>query len=70
MRARVPGIKLPTAVYAGMWDHIHELERTVETTRLRLSNAEETAAERFVAIVRAEHPEVFGVVASRAGVEV
>lgn len=70
MRARVTGIKLPTAVYAGMWDHIHQLERTVETTRLRLSNAEETAAERFVAIIRSEHPELFALLASRAGVEV
>ena len=69
MRARVTGIKLPTAEYAAAWDHIHQLERTVEATRLRLSEVEETAAERFVALVRTEHPEVFALVASRAGVE-
>jgi hypothetical protein len=70
MRARVTGIKLATAEYAAAWDHIHQLERTVEVTRLRLSEVEETAAERFVAIVRTEHAEVFALVASRAGVEV
>jgi hypothetical protein len=69
MRARVTGIKLSAAEYAAAWDHIHQLERTVETTRLRLSEVEEAAAERFVAIVRAEHPAVFAQVASRAGVE-
>jgi hypothetical protein len=31
MRARVTGAKLPGREYASMWDHIHHLERTVET---------------------------------------
>ncbi len=70
MRARVTGTKLPEREYAGMWDHIHHLERTVETTRLQLSTAEETAAERFVAIIRAENPAVFALIASRAGLDV
>ena len=70
MRARVTGIKMPTAEYAAAWDHIHQLERTVEETRLRLSQVEETAAERFVAIVRADHPKLFALVATRAGVEI
>jgi hypothetical protein len=69
MRARVTGMKLSAAEYAAAWDHIHQLERTVETTRLRLAEAEETAAERFVGIVRIEHPEIFTIVASRAGIE-
>jgi hypothetical protein len=69
MRARVTGIKLPAPEYAAAWDHIHRLERTVETTRLQLSTAEETAAERFVTIVRAEYPETFASVSGRAGVE-
>jgi hypothetical protein len=70
MRARVTGIKLPIVEYAAAWDHIHQLERTVETTRLRLSEVEEAAAEKFVAMVKAEYPEVFAAVANRAGVEV
>lgn len=68
MRARVTGVKLPGREYAEMWEHIHHLERTIEATRLQLSMAEETAAERFVAIVKAEYPAVFAQVASRAGV--
>jgi hypothetical protein len=69
MRARVTGTKLPGREYTAMWEHIHHLERTIETTRLRLSSAEETSAERFLAIVKADYPAVFAQVASRAGVE-
>lgn len=68
-RARITGTKLPGGDYASMWENIHHLERSIETRRLQLAKAEETAAERFLAIVRAEYPAVFAQVASRAGVE-
>ena len=69
MRARVTGTKLPGHDYAGMWEHIHHLERTIESTRLQLSIAEETAAEKFVAIVKIEYPAVFALIASRTDME-
>lgn len=70
MRTRVTGLKLPPQDYAAMWEQVYRLERAIEHARLQLATAEETAAERFVTIVRAEHPNVFAMVASRAGVEV
>jgi hypothetical protein len=69
VRARVTGTKLPGHEYAAMWERIHRLERTIETTRLQLSTAEETAAERFVVLVKLEYPAVFAQVAGRTGVE-
>lgn len=67
-RARATGAKVPAQEYAAMWRQVYGLESSIETARLRLSAAEETAAERFVAIIRAEHPAVFALIASRAGV--
>jgi hypothetical protein len=68
-RARATGLKVPAQEYAAMWRRVYELESSIETTRLKLSTAEATAAERFVALVKAEHPEVFALMARRAGVE-
>lgn len=68
-RARATGLKVPAQDYAAMWRRVYELESSIETTRLQLSTAEATAAERFVAMARAEHPAVFAQLASRAGVE-
>ena len=68
-RTRVTGVKLPERDYSAMWDRVHSLERRIEATRLQLAAAEETAAERFVEIVKAEHPALFAQLASRAGIE-
>jgi hypothetical protein len=68
-RARATGLKVPAQEYAAMWQRVYELESSIETLRLQLSTAEETAAERFLALVKAEHPEVFALMARRAGLE-
>jgi predicted nucleic acid-binding Zn-ribbon protein len=62
-RARATGLKLPAQEYAALWRDIYELEGSIESARLELSTAEDTAAERFVAMVRAQHPEVYTLVA-------
>ena len=67
VRARMSGVKLPAHEYAAMWRRVYELESSVEATRLQLAVADETAAERFMAIVKAEHPAVFAQVSRRAG---
>lgn len=70
MRTRLTGLKLPPQDYGAMWEQVYSLERAIEQARLQLVTAEESAAERFVTMVRAEHPEIFALVANRAGVEV
>jgi hypothetical protein len=68
-QSRVYGTFLPPKQFGEIWTNIHRLEAAIVAARLQLSTAEETAAERFVAIIRAEHPAVFALIADRAGLE-
>src|SRR4051812_21692944 len=69
MRTRLTGLKLPTQDYALMWDRVNSLQTAIEAARYDVSLTEETAAEKFLAITRVEHPAVFADIAPRAGVE-
>jgi len=65
MRTRVTGFKLPAQDYAAMWERVYGLEKSIEAARLQLVIAEETEAEKFVAIIRAEYPQTFAAVSGR-----
>jgi hypothetical protein len=67
--ARVTGVKMAGHEYAALWDRVHQINRALETAKLADLAAQETAADRLIGILRNEHPEVFALIASRAGVE-
>ena len=69
LTARVTGAKMAGPEYAALWDRVHRLERALITVRLQALAAQETAAERLIAILKAKHPEVFCQIAKQAGVE-
>jgi len=56
---RITGRRMPPDAYATVWRRIHDLECMLEHARLDLAYAEESAAKRFIAVVRAEFPAVY-----------
>lgn len=69
LTARVTGVKMAGPDYASLWDRVHRLERALVTMRLQGLAAQETVAERLIAILKDEHPEVFSQIARQARVE-
>ena len=62
---RISGRRMPADAYAAVWRRIHDLECMLEHARLDLAHAEESAATKFMAVVRADFPAVYEQVSVR-----